>query len=94
MKFRKTFPGKAFLAITAAGLLLAQPGCRSLQGIPSQRLTAAEDGEGHFEDFSKKITCHLFENGLMVGVGNDDRFLYIFFSPDIRHRQRPPSRAS
>ncbi len=30
----------------------------------------------------------------MVGVGNDERFLYIFFSPDVRHRQRPPSRAS
>jgi len=35
----------------------------------------------------------LFENGMMVGMGNDDRSLYIFFSPDIRHQQRPPSRA-
>lgn len=94
MKFRKTLPGKAFLAIAAAGLLLVSPGCRSLQVIPGQRLTAAEDGDGRFADFSKKITCHLFENGLMVGVGNDDRYLYVFFSPDIRHRRRPPSRAS
>ena len=74
----------------AAAALSLQPGCRSAQAIPGQRLALADTP---LQDFSKQITSHLFENGMMVGVGNDDRFLYIFFTPDIRHRQRPPSRA-
>ena len=94
MKSRQTLQGKAFFVLAAALAVLAQPGCSSLQHIPSQWLTAPASADGRLEDFSKKITNHLFENGLMVGVGNDDRFLYVFFSPDVRHQQRPPSRAS
>jgi hypothetical protein len=45
------------------------------------------------KDFAKNITSHLYENGLLAGVGNDEKYLYIFFSPDIRHRTRPPSRS-
>lgn len=78
------------LVMIAAAAIFLQPGCRSAQAIPGQRLALADT---QLEDFSKHITSHLFENGMMVGVGNDDRCLYIFFTPDIRHRQRPPSRA-
>jgi len=77
--------------VLAAAVLLQQ-GCRSVQAIPGQRLAMPEASGGQWEDFSKKITSHLFENGMMVGVGNDDRYLYIFFTPDIRHRRRLPGR--
>jgi hypothetical protein len=79
------------LAATAA--ILTQLGCRSPETIPGQWLTEPGAAMGGLEDFSKKITSHLFENGMMVGVGNDDRFLYVFFTPDIRHQKRPPSLA-
>jgi hypothetical protein len=77
------------MVMIAAAALSIQPGCRSAQAIPGQRLALADT---QLEDFSRQITSHLFENGMMVGVGNDDRCLYIFFTPDVRHRQRPPSR--
>lgn len=92
MKFLIARPGKALLVLMAAAAFFAQPGCRSLQNIPGQWLAAPAGADGRLEDFSKKITSRLFENGLMVGLGNDDRSLYIFFSPDVRHRRRPPSR--
>lgn len=93
MKFRHARAVKTFIVLIAAAAFLAQPSCRSLQNIPGQWLAVPAGADGRLEDFSKKITSHLFENGMMVGVGNDDRSLYIFFSPDIRHQQRPPSRA-
>lgn len=82
--------GRNVLVMLAAAALSLQPGCRSVQAFPGQRLALTD---AQLEDFSKLITSHLFENGMMVGVGNDDRCLYIFFTPDIRHRQRPPGRA-
>ena len=82
--------GRNVLAMIAAAAISLQPGCRSAQAIPGQRLALTD---AQLEDFSKQITSHLFENGMMVGVGNDDRCLYVFFTPDIRHRQRPPGRA-
>ncbi|HEX7502111.1 MAG TPA: hypothetical protein VF451_01710 [Acidobacteriota bacterium] len=81
--------GRNALVMIAAAAVFLQPGCRSAQAIPGQRLSLTDTQR---EDFSRQITSHLFENGMMVGVGNDDRCLYIFFTPDIRHRQRPPSR--
>jgi hypothetical protein len=93
MKFRHARLGNTLLVLIAAAAFLAPAGCRSLQNIPGQWLAVPAGAHGRLEDFSKSITSHLFENGMLVGVGNDDRFLYIFFSPDIRHRQRPPSRA-
>ena len=59
----------------------------------SKWLTVPADSQGQMEDFSKNITNHLYENGLLVGVGNDEKYLYILFSPDIRHHARPPGRA-
>ncbi len=82
--------GRNVLVMLAAAAISLQPGCRSAQAIPGQRLALNDTQQ---EDFSKQITSQLFENGMMVGVGNDDRCLYIFFTPDIRHRQRPPGRA-
>jgi hypothetical protein len=69
-------------------------GCRSLEIINSQWLTVPIDRQGQMEDFARNITSHLYENGLLAGVGNDEKYLYILFSPDIRHHVRPPSRAS
>ena len=94
MRFDHARMGKKFIVLLAVAAFLATAGCHSLQNIPGQWLTAPANADGRLEDFSKKLTSHLFENGMMVGVGNDERSLYIFFSPDIRHRQRPPSRAS
>ncbi|MBE0665037.1 MAG: hypothetical protein E4H23_00260 [Chrysiogenales bacterium] len=94
MKISQSRPAIVVMFMIAAVAMFLQQGCRSLQNIPGQWLAFAAGADGRIEDFSNKITSHLFENGMMVGVGNDDRFLYIFFSPDISHRQRPPSRAS
>jgi hypothetical protein len=81
-----------FLAVAALACL--SPGCRSTQALPGQWLAVAASADGRLDDFSKKITSHLFENGMLVGVGNDDRDLVVFFSPDIRHRQPLPGRAT
>jgi hypothetical protein len=68
--------------------------CRSLEPLDSKWLSVPQNGSGQMEDFSKSITSHLYENGLLVGAGNDEKYLYIFFSPDIRHYERLPSLAS
>jgi hypothetical protein len=81
----------AFIAIS---FILFFSSCRSLEIMNSQWLTVPSDSQGQMEDFAKNITCHLYENGLLAGVGNDEKYLYILFSPDIRHHARPPSRAS
>jgi hypothetical protein len=93
MKHGHTLAGRNVLAMMAAAAIVVQTGCRSLQTIPGQWLAFPDTGN-RLEDFSKKITSNLFENGMMVGIGNDARFLYIFFSPDIRHQQRIPGRAT
>ncbi len=93
MKHGHMLASRNVLAILAAAAMVMQTGCRSLQTIPGQWLVLPDTGS-RMEDFSKKITSNLFENGMMVGIGNDDRFLYIFFSPDIRHQQRMPGRVS
>jgi hypothetical protein len=81
------------LALAAAASLFLQPGCRSVQRLPGQWLALPATADGRLEDFSRKMTSQLFENGMMVGLGNDDRNLYVFFTPDIRRGQRPPGRA-
>ena len=93
MKFLHGRRAKAYLVPALAIVLLTHPGCRSLLTIPSQRFVPLR-ADGRLEDFSKSITSQLFENGMMVGIGNDDRNLYVFFSPDIRHQRRPPGRAT
>jgi hypothetical protein len=90
MKIAHSHPGRKALVMIAAAAICLQQGCRSAQAIPGQWLAASDT---KLEDFSKQITSHLFENGMMVGVGNDDLCLYVFFTPDIIHRRRPPSRA-
>jgi len=75
-------------------LLVLFSSCRSLETIDSQWSTIPAGPQGQMDDFSKKITSHLYENGLLAGIGNDEKYLYIMFSPDIRHHVRPPSRAS
>jgi len=90
MKIATMHTGRSILAMLTAATLSLQPGCRSARAIPGQRLALTDM---QLLDFSRQITSNLFENGMMVGVGNDERYLYIFFTPDIRHRQRPPSRA-
>ena len=94
MKFQVSLFRLTFFILAATVFCFTQQGCRSLQNMPGQWLTVPDDDAGRLDDFSNKITSHLFDNGMMVGIGNDDRFLYIFFSPDVGHRQRPPSRAS
>lgn len=81
------------IALTAFSFILLFSSCRSLETMNSQWLTVPIDSHGQMEDFTKKITSHLYENGLLAGVGNDEKYLYILFSPDIRHHERPPSRA-
>lgn len=81
------------IALIPLALVLFFSSCRSLETINSQWLTVPVDNHGQMEDFAKNITSHLYENGLLVGVGNNDKYLYILFSPDIRHHTRPPSRA-
>lgn len=81
------------IALTAFSFILLFSSCRSLETINSQWLTVPIDSHGQMEDFAKNITSHLYENGLLAGVGNDEKYLYILFSPDIRHHERPPSRA-
>ncbi len=93
MKHFHVYPRRCLLTLAAVAVLSLQVGCRSVQRFPGQWLAIPPAANGGLDDFSKKITSHLFENGMMVGVGNDDRWLYIFFSPDIRHRQRLPGRA-
>ncbi len=94
MKHLHPYPRRCLLALAAVAVLSLQAGCRSAQRLPGQWLAIPPAANGRLDDFSKKITSHLFENGMMVGVGNDARWLYIFFSPDIRHRQRVPARAT
>jgi len=75
-------------------LIMLFSSCRSLEIMKSQWLSVPVDDQGRMEDFSRHLTSHLYENGMLAGVGNDEKYLYIFFSPDIRHHVRPPSRAS
>jgi hypothetical protein len=91
MKRRFIYPGAIVLVLMAVASL---PGCRSILAIPGQWVPASAADDGRPDDFSKKITSHLFENGMMVGIGNDNRNLYVLFSPDIRHRQQLPGRAT
>ena len=93
MIFRSSLSRSTLLILAASVIFFTQQGCRSLRNIPGQWLAFPDSAAGRPDDFSGKITSHLFDDGMMVGVGNDDRFLYIFFSPDVSHRQRPPSRA-
>jgi len=81
------------LALLAAASLSLPTGCRSTRALPGQWLTVSTSADGRLDDFSRKITSHLFENGMMVGLGNDESNLYVFFTPDFRHGQRLPSRA-
>jgi len=94
MKASHVIPGRFFPILAAAAVIFSQAGCRSLLTIPGQWLEIPGRADGRLEDFTKIITSHLFEDGMMVGVGNDGRFLYIFFSPDVRQRLRLGSRAS
>ncbi len=84
-------PGAIALVLMA---VVSLPNCRSIQAIPGQWLPVSTAADGRPDDFSKKITSHLFESGMMVGIGNDDRNLYVLFSPDIRHQRRLPGRAT
>jgi hypothetical protein len=81
------------IAFIAFSFCLLFSSCSSLETMNSQWLTVPIDSHGQMEDFARKITSHLYENGLLVGTGNDEKYLYILFSPDIRHQIRPPSRA-
>jgi hypothetical protein len=81
------------IAIIAFSCILVFSSCISLETMNSKWLTVPVDNQGQMEDFSRNITSHLYENGLLAGVGNDEKYLYILFSPDIRHHARPPSRA-
>jgi hypothetical protein len=94
MKSRPNRPGVAIPALIAAALLSLQPGCRSTRSLPGQWLTVPVAAAGGVEDFSRKITSHLFENGMMIGLGNDENNLYIFFTPDFRPGGSLPGRAT
>jgi hypothetical protein len=91
-KFQAHLKNKRIAFITFS-LILFFLSCRSIETINSQWLNVPIDSHGQMKDFAKNITSHLYENGLLAGVGNDEKYLYIFFSPDIRHHARPPSRA-
>ena len=93
MKYIHARPKRWVLAMAAAAVLILQPGCRSVKRLPGQWLTLPATADGRLEDFSKKMTSQLFESGMMVGLGNDERNLYVFFTPDIRRGRRPPGRA-
>lgn len=85
--------GRWIMALAAAVVLILQPGCRSIQRFPGQKLALPATADGRLEDFSRKITSQLFENGMMIGLGNDEQNLYVFFTPDIRRGQHRPGRA-
>ncbi len=78
-------------AISAA--LLIQSGCAGALRIPGQWLSISPPGDGRLEDFSRSITSHLFEDGMMVGLGNDADSLYVFFTPDMRRGRTRQDRA-
>jgi hypothetical protein len=82
------------IALTTFSFILFFSSCRSLETMNSKWLTVPVDSQGQMEDFTKKITSRLYENGLLTRVGIDEKYLYILFSPDIRHYERPASRAS
>ena len=94
MKSRPNRPGVAIPALIAAVFLSLQPGCRSARSLPGQWLTVPAAAAGGLEDFSRKITSHLFENGMMIGLGNDENNLYLFFTPDFRPGGSLPGRAT
>lgn len=81
----------ALPAVLAA--LLALSGCGGAVRIPGQWLTLPGPGDGRLEDFSRSLTSHLFEDGMMVGLGNDADFLYVFFTPDMRRERTRPGGA-
>lgn len=77
-------------AIAVAALLVS--GCRSLQRFPGQWLELpAQQGEA--QDWSRRLTSHLFDNGMMAGLGNDGESLYVFFTPDSGRGLIVPGRA-
>ncbi len=78
-------------AISAA--FITQAGCAGALRFPGQWLAGARSADGRLEDFSRSLTSHLFENGMMVGLGNDADFLYVFFTPDMRRGRVRPGRA-
>ena len=94
MRNRPNHPGVVIPALIAVALLFLQPGCRSGLTLPGQWLTVPVTAAGGLEDFSRKITSHLFENGMMIGLGNDENNLYLFFTPDFRPGGSQPGRAT
>ena len=78
-------------ALLAAAII--QAGCAGAQRIPGQWLSLSRPDDGRPEDFSRSLTSHLFENGMMVGLGNDNDSLYVFFTPDLRRERARPGGA-
>lgn len=81
-----------FLAALFAAALI-QAGCAGARRIPGQWLSLSHAGDDRQEDFSRSLTSHLFENGMMVGLGNDRDSLYVFFTPDLRRERTRPGGA-
>ncbi len=72
---------RSVVVSAAAVAVLLVPGCRSLQHFPGQWLELPCQ-QGRAQDWGHRLTSHLFDNGMMVGLGNDRENLYVFFTPD------------
>lgn len=88
---KRSRPGAFWAAISAA--LIIQSACAGALRIPGQWLTIPRPSGGRPEDFSRSLTSHLFADGMMVGLGNDADFLYVFFTPDMRRAPMRPTGA-
>lgn len=90
MRDMKRSRSVAFWAVISAAFI-TQSACAGALRIPGQWLTIPRPSGGRPEDFSRSLTSHLFEDGMMVGLGNDADSLYVFFTPDMRRGpMRPP----
>lgn len=88
---KRTNFSPAWPVILAA--FLAQAGCAGTTRIPGQWLAIPRPADGRLEDFSRSLTSHLFENGMVVGLGNDADYLYLFFTPGMRRERLRPAGA-
>ncbi len=81
-----------FLFVPLMILLLAS--CSSVKVMNGKWLTSTVELAGKNADLSKQLNCYLFDNGMMVGLGNDENNLYVFFTPNLNERGVFPSQAT
>jgi len=74
--------------------LLPAAGCRSVANLTSHWTQDPPDLTGRASDFEAQGAWLSASDDVAVWVGNDDRFLYLRFNPDVRQRRQVATRTT